>query len=59
MTDKKKAATGFGTRAASNTVCSRNSSILRRIASLAAVMVWFFSPVLAAWLSVQGGPRHD
>lgn len=59
MTYNKKAATGFGIRAALNTSCIQHSSILRRIASLAALIVWPLSPVLSAWLSMQGGPRHD
>lgn len=57
---KKKAAPGFGTRAASNISCSRNHSIRPRIkAAIVRLALWGLLPVkLAEWLIQRGGLRH-
>lgn len=58
--NKKKAAAGFGTRAASKNQCSRNHSIRHRIkAAIMRLALWGLLPVkLAEWLIQRGGLRH-
>lgn len=57
---KKKAAAGFGTRAASKNSSRRNHSILSCIkAAIVRLALWGLLPVrLAEWLIQRGGLRH-
>lgn len=58
--NKKKAAAGFGTRAASKNQSGRNHSIRPRIkAGIVRLALWGLLPVkLAEWLIQRGGLRH-
>lgn len=58
--NKKKAAAGFGTRAASKNPSGRNHSIRPRIkAAIVRLALWGVLPVaVAEWLIQRGGLRH-
>lgn len=58
--NKKKAAAGFGTRAASNNPSGKNHSIRPRIkAVIVRCALWGVLPVaVAEWLIRHGGLRH-
>lgn len=58
--NKKKAAAGFGTRAASKNPSGRNHSIRPFIkAAIVRLALWGVLPVkLAEWLIQRGGLRH-
>lgn len=58
--NKKKAATGFGTRATSKNTSGRNHSIRPRIkAAIVRLALWGVLPVkLAEWLIQRGWLRH-
>jgi hypothetical protein len=58
--NKKKAAAGFGTRAASKNLSGRNHTIRPRIkAAIVRLALWGLLQVkLAGWLIQHGGLRH-
>lgn len=58
--NKKKAAAGYGTRAASKNQSGRNNSIRPRIkAAIVRPALWGVLPVaVAEWLIQRGGLRH-
>lgn len=60
MTPNKKAAAGFGTRAASKNRTGRNHGMARRIKSIVIrLALWGVLPVkLAEWLIQRGGLRR-
>lgn len=59
--NKKKAATNFGTRAASNNRAGRDCDIRRRIkAAIVRLALWGVLPVaVAEWLIHRGVMRHE